>query len=170
MNTITRRATIACCLVAATLAALAGCQSQPDSSDVLRQAGTGSCVRIGFDPRDEWESVACDADSPGKYKVISTHEGADTNATACKDQADVDTGKIVLIDPKRTVCLRWNPKVGECVAQGQGHYFECAAGGGHRIASIHPDTVDPQSCANGDSARVYAGDKLVLCLTANPAS
>lgn len=168
-NLTFRRAILALGLLSATVIGAAACNSQPDGADVLREAAPGSCVRIGFNHMDEWEAVDCAADAPGKYKVVTTHDGADTNASACKGQADVDTGKIVLIEPKRTVCLRWNPAVGECVAPGQGHYFDCANGGGQKVASIHPDTVDPQTCTGGSTPRVYAGDKTVLCLEPNPA-
>jgi len=167
MNTSFRRAVLALGLLAAT-ATLTACDSQPDSSDVLREAAAGSCVRIGFASQDEWEAVGCDTDAASKYKVVSAHDGADTDASACKGQPDVDTGKIVLIDPKRTVCLRWAPKVGECVAQGQGHYFDCATGGGHKVTAVHQG-VATDKCTAGEQARVYKDDPAVVCLAINAA-
>lgn len=166
MNTMLRRAVLTLGLLAAT-ATLAACDSQPDGSDVLREATPGSCVRIGFDSQDEWENVGCDADAAGKYQVVSAHDGADTDASACKDQPDVDTGKIVLTDPKRTVCLRWAPEIGECVAPGQGHYFDCAAGGGSKVTAMH-EGVAADECADGEQARIYESDSTVLCLAPNP--
>lgn len=169
MNTTSfRRAVVMLGLLAAT-ATLTACDSQPDGSDVLRGAAPGSCVRIGFGAQDEWEAVGCDSDAASKYKVLSATDGADTDASACKGQPDVDTGKIVLIDPKRTVCLRWAPKVGECVAQGQGHYFDCTAGGGHKVTAVHQGT-DSEKCTSGELARVYEGDSMVVCLAVNTAS
>jgi len=168
MNTSLCRALLALGLLAAT-AALAACDAQPDSADVLREATPGSCVRIGFGSQDEWQAVGCDSDAPGKYKVVSAHESADTEASACQGQPDVDTGKIVLTDPKRTVCLRWAPKVGECVAQGQGHYFDCSVGGGHKVTAVHQGAVDAEKCKS-DQPRVYQGDTVVVCLAVNAPS
>lgn len=70
-----------------------------------------------------------------------------------------------------TVCLRFQPQVGECLnlhAVGA-YYIDCAGGRGNKVTARNFETTDKNVCEPpGERARVYTTAEEVMCLAINP--
>lgn len=157
-------------LVAVTVGLTAGCEQDPKGADALEAATEGSCVRSGFAAQETWEGAMCDdTATTAKFKVLKVIQ--EDNGAACQQVADADTAMSTTSEDPVTVCLRFQPQVGECLnlSEAGAYYIDCAEGGGSKVTAVNTETTDKDVCEPpGDTARVYASDKEVMCLAINP--
>lgn len=161
---------VAVLVLIAVAAGLTGCEQEPKGADALEAATEGSCVRSGFAAQETWEAAVCDETATtAKFKVLKVLQ--EDNGAACQEVADADTGMSTTSDDPVTVCLRFQPQVGECLnldAAGA-YYIDCAGGGGSKVTAMNTETTDKDICEPPDErARVYATAEEVMCLAINP--